>query len=66
MVFLNFEEQAIIKMYNFETKQELTQKLEMALDKIEDIDTKEMVTNLIPKIKNYSLEDLKNIGNIFE
>lgn len=66
MVFLNYEEQAIIKMYNFETKQELIEKLEMALDKIEDIDTKEMVTNLIPKIKNYSLEDLKNIDNIFE
>ena len=66
MVFLNYEEQAIIKMYNFETKQELTQKLEKALDKIEDVDTKEMVTNLIPKIKDFSLEDLKNIDNIFE
>ena len=66
MVFLNFEEQAIIKMYNFESKEELIKKLEKALDKIEDEDTKEMVTNLIPKIKNYSLEDLKNIDNIFE
>lgn len=66
MVFLNFEEQAIIKMYNFETKEELIEKLQKALEKIEDLDTKEMVTNLIPKIKNYSLEDLKNIDNIFE
>lgn len=66
MIFLSYEEQAIIKMYNFETKQELTQKLEKALDKIEDVDTKEMVTNLIPKIKDFSLEDLKNIDNIFE
>ena len=66
MVFLNFEEQAIIKMYNFETKEELTQKLEKALEEMEDQDTKEMVTNLITKIKDYSLEDLKNIDNIFE
>ena len=66
MVFLNYEEQAIIKMYNFESKDELTQKLEKALEEIDDVDTKEMVTNLIPKIKNYSLEDLKNVDNIFE
>ena len=66
MVFLNYEEQAIIKLYNFESKEELIQKLQKALEGIEDIDTKEMVTNLIPKIKNFSLEDLKNIDNIFE
>ena len=66
MVFFNYEEQAIIKMYNFEFKEELIEKLEKALEEIEDIDTKEMVTNLIPKIKSFSLEDLKNIDNIFE
>lgn len=66
MVFLNYEEQAIIKMYHFESKEELIEKLEKALDTIEDTDTKEIVTNLIPKIKNYSLEDLKNVDNIFE
>ena len=66
MVFLNYEEQAIIKMYNFNSKEELVEKLEKALEEIEDVDTKEMVTNLIPKIKDFSLEDLKNIDNIFE
>ena len=66
MVFLNYEEQAIIKMYHFESKEELIEKLENALKEIEDTDTKEIVTNLIPKIKNYSLEDLKNVDNIFE
>lgn len=66
MVFLNYEEQAIIKMYHFESKEELIEKLEKALKEIEDTDTKEIVTNLIPKIKNYSLEDLKNVDNIFE
>ena len=66
MVFLNYEEQAIIKMNDFESKEELVEKLEKALEEIEDVDTKEMVTNLIPKIKNFSLEDLKNIDNIFE
>ena len=66
MVFLNYEEQAIIKMYHFETKEELIEKLKNSLNEIEEEDTKEMVTNLIPKIKNYSLEDLKNVENIFE
>ena len=61
MVFLNYEEQAIIKMYNFESKEELIQKLEKALKEIEDVDTKEMITNLIPKIKTFSLEDLKSV-----
>ena len=31
MVFLNYEEQAIIKMYHFESKEELIEKLEKAL-----------------------------------
>ena len=65
-MFLNYEEQAIIKMYHFETKEELIEKLKNSLNEIEEEDTKEMVTNLIPKIKNYSLEDLKNVENIFE
>lgn len=65
-MFLNYEEQAIIKMYHFESKEELIEKLKNSLNEIEEEDTKETVTNLIPKIKNYSLEDLKNVENIFE
>ena len=42
------------------------EKLKNSLNEIEEEDTKEMVTNLIPKIKNYSLDDLKNVENIFE
>ena len=65
-MFLNYEEQAIIKMYHFETKDELIEKLKNSLNEIEEEDTKEIVENLIPKIETISLEDLKNVENIFE
>ena len=65
-MFLNYEEQAIIKMYHFETKEELIEKMKESLNEIEEIETKEIVENLISKIETNSLEDLKNVENIFE
>lgn len=66
MVFLSYEEQAIIKMYHFKSKEELLEKLKKSLNEIEDNDTKEIVKNLIHKIDNYTIEELNNIDNIFE
>ena len=66
MTFLSYEEQAIIKMYHFESKEELVGKLKESLKEIEEDDMKEIVENLIPKIDTFSLEDLKNVDNIFE
>ena len=66
MIFLSYEEQAIIKMYQFESKEELTEKLKKSLDEIIEPEMKEIVENLIPKIETFSLEDLKNVENIFE
>lgn len=66
MLFLNYEEQAIIKMYHFKTKEELKEKLRESLSEIIEEDLKEIVKNLISKIDNFSLDDLKNINNIFE
>ena len=69
--YLQHQEEVITRRTKFELNKaeeraHILEGLLIALDKIEDVDTKEMVTNLIPKIKNYSLEDLKNIDNIFE
>ena len=66
MVFLTYEEQAIIKMYHFETKEELIEKLKTSLEEIEEKEMSTIVENLIPKIETISLEDLKNVENIFE
>ena len=66
MLFLSYEEQAIIKMYNFSSKEELKEKLKNALSCIEEEETKKIVENLISKIDNYSMEELSNIENIFE
>lgn len=66
MEFLNYEEQAIIKMYSFESKEELKLKLENSLENIEDEDLKETTNKLISKIESFTLEDLRNIDNIFE
>ena len=66
MLFLNYEEQAIIKMYNFSSKEELKGKLKTALTCIEEEETKIIVENLISKIDNYTMEELTNIENIFE
>lgn len=66
MTFLSYEEQAIIKMYHFESKEELVGKLKESLKEIEEEEMKEIVKNLIPKIDTFSLDDLKNVDNIFE
>lgn len=66
MEFLNYEEQAIIKMYNFKTKEELKQKLARSLEETEDEFSKDIIKKLIPKIEAFSLEELKDIDNIFE
>jgi len=66
MIFLSYEEQAIIKMYNFDSKEELVEQLQKSLLEIEEPEMKEIVEELIPKIKKVSLEDLKNVENIFE
>ncbi len=66
MTFLSYEEQAIIKIYHFESKEELIGKLEASLKEIEEEEMKEIVENLIPKIDTFSLDDLKNVDNIFE
>lgn len=66
MTFLSYEEQAIIKMYHFESKEELVEKLKESLKEIEEEEMKEIVENLIPKIDTFSLEELKNVDNIFE
>lgn len=66
MIFLSYEEQAIIKMYHFESKEELVEKLKKSLNEIDESDMKEIVENLIPKIDTFSLEELKNVENIFE
>lgn len=70
MTFLSYEEQAIIKMYHFESKEELVEKLKESLKEslkeIEEEEMKEIVENLIPKIDTFSLEELKDVDNIFE
>ena len=66
MEFLNYEEQAIIKMYNFKTKEELKEKLERSLKEIEDDFSKDIIKKLIVKIEAFSLEELKDVDNIFE
>lgn len=66
MEFLNYEEQAIIKMYNFKTKEELKQKLARSLEETEDEFSKDIIKKLIPKIEAFSLEELKDVDNIFE
>ena len=66
MEFLNYEEQAIIKMYNFKTKEELKEKLERSLKETEDDFSKDIIKKLIVKIEAFSLEELKDVDNIFE
>ena len=66
MIILTYEEQAIIKMYHFETKEELIEKLKTSLEEIEEKEMSTIVQNLIPKIETISLEDLKNVENIFK
>lgn len=66
MIILTYEEQAIIKMYHFETKEELIEKLKTSLEEIEEKEMSTIVENLMPKIETISLEDLKNVENIFE
>ena len=65
-MFLNYDEQAIIKMYTFKSKGELKEKLNNSLKIIEDEDMKTIIKNLIRKIDNVSLEILSNVNNIYE
>jgi len=66
MSSLNYEEQAIIKMYSFETKAELIEQLNKSLEEITDNDMKQVVENIIHKINEIPLEELKKAINIFE
>lgn len=66
MSFLNYEEQAIVKMYSFETKEELIEELNKSLEEITDNDMKKIVENLLHKINEIPLEELKKSINIFE
>ena len=66
MEFLNYEEQAIIKMYNFKTKEELKEKLKRSLKETEDDFSKDIIKKLIVKIEAFSLEEVKDVDNIFE
>lgn len=66
MSFLNYEEQAIVKMYSFETKEELIEHLNKSLEEITDYDMKKIVENLLHKINEIPLEELKKSINIFE
>jgi len=63
---LTYEEQAIIKMYDFNTKDELVEKLNIALEEIEEQEMKELVKNLIFKIAEKPLEEIREAKNIFE
>ena len=63
---LTYEEQSIIKMYDFETKEELVEKLNIALEEIEEQEMKELVKNLIFKIAEKPLEEIREAKNIFE
>ena len=47
-MFLSYEEQAIIKMYNFSSKEELKKKLKKGLDEIEEIYEKAAVLLKMP------------------
>ena len=63
---LTYEEQAIINMYDFETKEELVEKLDKALEEIEEQEMKEFVEKLKSKITKCSLDELKKAENFFE
>lgn len=66
MMVLNYEEQSILKRFGFETKEELKKKLKKNLESLEDEDVKETIKGLLSKIDNFSVEELKDIDNIFE
>jgi len=66
MMMLNYEEQSILKRFGFETKEELKKKLKKNLESLEDEDVKETIKGLLSKIDNFSVEELKDIDNIFE
>lgn len=63
---LNYEEQAIIKMYEFNSKKDLKGKLEQALLLTEDLMTKETIQGIINKLPSISFEELINSINIFD
>jgi len=66
MMMLNYEVQSILKRFGFETKEELKKKLKKNLESLEDEDVKETIKGLLSKIDNFSVEELKDIDNIFE
>ena len=63
---LTYEEQAIINMYEFETKEELVEKLDKSLEEIDEQEMKEFVEKLKSKIEKCSLNELKKAEDIFE
>ena len=63
---LTYEEQAIINMYEFETKEELVEKLDKSLEEIDEQEMKEFVEKLKIKIEKCSLNELKKAEDIFE
>lgn len=66
MMMLSYEEQSILKRFGFETKEELKKKLNKNLESLEDEYVKETIRGLLGKIDSFSVEELKDIDNIFE
>ena len=66
MMMLSYEEKSILKRFGFETKEELKNKLNKNLESLEDEDVKETIKGLLSKIDSFSVEELKDIDNIFE
>ena len=63
---LDYEEQAIIKMYQFSSKRELFEKLNKSKEFLEDKTMLNKIEVLIGKLDKISLEDLLKCENIYE
>lgn len=66
MMMLSYEEQSILKMFGFKTKEELKKKLNKSLKNVEDEDVKEIVKGLLGKIDCFTVEELKDLDSLFE
>ena len=63
---LTYEEQAIINMYQFKTKEDLIEKLDISLEEMDEQEMKDIVEKLKSKIEKCSLDELKTAENFFE
>lgn len=66
MMMLSYEEQSILKRFGFKTKEELKKKLSKSLESLEDEDVKETIKGLLSKIDSFSVEELRDIDNMYE